>query len=167
VIFSYNDLITKKKGTSMDFINIIVSALASGAAAGLKPTAEKIVKEAYSGLKGMIQRKYNNVDLRAVENKPESKSKRESVAEDLVDAGATGDQELLDLAKILIEAVAKHDKDTAAAIGVDLEEVKAAYLRIKKVSSTGAGVKVKKGEFEGGIDIGEVNAGKLEDPSNP
>ena len=45
----------------MDFINIIVSALASGAAAGLKPTAEKIVKEAYSGLKGMIKKKYNNV----------------------------------------------------------------------------------------------------------
>ena len=151
----------------MDFISIIVSALASGAAAGLKPTAEKIVKEAYAGLKGMIQRKYNDVDLTPIENKPESKSKRESMAEDLADAGASGDKELLDLAKILIDAVAKHDKATAAAIGVDLEEVKAAYLNIKKVTSTGAGVKVKKGEFEGGIDIGEVSAGKLGDPSNP
>lgn len=151
----------------MDPISIIVSALASGAAAGLKPTAEKIITDAYAGLKGMIQRKYNNVDVRPVENKPESESKRESVAEDLADAGATGDQELLDLAKVLIDAVAKHDKATAAAIGVDLEEVKAAYLNIKKVTTTGAGVKVKKGEFEGGIDIEEVSAGKLEDPSNP
>jgi hypothetical protein len=151
----------------MDPISIIVFALASGAAAGLKPTAEKIITDAYAGLKGMIQRKYNNVDLRPVENKPESESKRESVAEDLADAGATGDQELLDLAKVLIDAVAKHDKATVAAIGVDLEEVKAAYLNIKKVTTTGAGVKVKKGEFEGGIDIEEVNAGKLEDPSNP
>ncbi len=151
----------------MDSISIIVSALASGAAAGLKPTAEKIVKEAYAGLKGIIQRKYNDVDLRPIENKPESESKRESMAEDLADAGASGDQELLDLAKILIDALAKHDKATAAAIGVDLEEVKAAYLNIKKVTSTGAGVKVKKGEFKGGIDIGEVSAGKLGDPSNP
>jgi len=151
----------------MDPISIIVSALASGAAAGLKPTAEKIIKDAYAGLKGMIQRKYNNVDLRPFENKPESESKRESLAEDLVDAGATGDQELLDLAKVLIDAIAKHDKASAAAVGVDLEEVKAAYLNIRKVTTTGAGVKVKKGEFEGGIDIGEVSAGKLGDPSNP
>ena len=151
----------------MDPISIIVAALASGAAAGLKPTAEKIIKDAYAGLMGMIQRKYNNVDLRPFENKPESESERESLAEDLADAGATGDQELLDLAKVLIDAVAKHDKATAAAIGVDLEEVKAAYLNIRKVTTTGTGVKVKKGEFEGGIDIGEVSAGKLEDPSNP
>jgi hypothetical protein len=151
----------------MDPISIIVSALASGAAAGLKPTAEKIITDAYAGLKGMIQRKYSNVDVRPVENRPESESKRESLAEDLADAGATGDQELLDLAKVLIDAVAKHDKATVAAIGVDLEEVKAAYLNIKKVTTTGAGVKVKKAEFEGGIDIEEVSAGKLEDPSNP
>lgn len=151
----------------MDPITIIVSALASGAAAGLKPTAEKIIKDAYTGLKGMIERKYNNVDLRPVENKPESESKRKLVAEDLADAGAAGDQELLDLAKVLIDATVKYDKATASAVGVDLEEVKAAYLNIKKVTATGAGVKVKKGEFEGGIDIGEVRAGKLEDPSNP
>ena len=151
----------------MDPISIIVAALASGAAAGLKPTAEKIIKDAYAGLMGMIQRKYNNVDLRPFENKPESESERESLAEDLADAGATGDQELLDLAKVLIDAVAKHDKATAATIGVDLEEVKAAYLNIRKVTTTGTGVKVKKGEFEGGIDIGEVNAGKLGEPSNP
>ena len=151
----------------MDPISIIVSALASGAAAGLKPTAEKIITDAYAGLKGMIQRKYSSVDVRPVENRPESESKRESLAEDLADAGATGDQELLDLAKALIDAVAKHDKATVAAIGVDLEEVKAAYLNIKKVTTTGAGVKVKKGEFKGGIDIEEVRTGKLEDPSNP
>jgi hypothetical protein len=34
----------------MDPISIIVSALASGAAAGLKPTAEKAIKEAYASL---------------------------------------------------------------------------------------------------------------------
>lgn len=151
----------------MDAIGIIVSALASGAAAGLKPTAEKVVKDAYAGLKSMIRRKYDSVDLIPIEKKPESQSKRESVAEDLADAGAAGDQELLDLAKVLIQAVAEHDKATATAIGVDLEEVKAACLNIKKVTSTGAGVKVKKSEFEGGIDIGEVSAGRLGDPSGP
>ncbi len=151
----------------MDPVRIIVSALASGAAAGLKPTAEKIITDAYASLKGMIQRKYKNVDLSQVENKPASESKRASLAKELADAGATGDQELLDIAKVAIDAIVKHDKATATVIGVNLEEVKAAYLNIRKVTASGAGVKVKKGEFEGGIDIGEVNAGKLEDPSNP
>ena len=151
----------------MDPIGVIVSALASGAAAGLKPTAEKAIKDAYAGLKSMIQRKYSRVDLLPIENKPESQSKRESVAEDLVDAGATGDQELLNIAKVLIDAVARHDKATATVIGVDLEEVKAAYLDITKITSSEAGVRVKKSEFEGGIDIGEVNAGEVGESSNP
>jgi predicted lipid-binding transport protein (Tim44 family) len=159
---------THEKGVKdMDPIGIIVSALASGAAAGLKPAAEKAIKDAYAGLKSMIQRKYSRVDLATLENKPESRSKRESVAEDLADAGATGDQELLDLAKALIDSVSKHDKTTATVIGVDLEEVKAAYLNIKKVTTSGTGVKVKKGEFEGGIDIGEVAAGDTDESSNP
>ncbi|MHC4740759.1 MAG: hypothetical protein ACYS8Z_02540 [Planctomycetota bacterium] len=151
----------------MDPIGIIVSALASGAAAGLKPTAEKAVKDAYDGLKSKIQRKYGRVDLMPIENKPQSRSKRESVAEDLVDAGAAADRELLELAKVLIDTVARHDKATATVIGVDLEEVKAAYLDIKKVTASGSGVRVKKSEFEGGIDIGEVNAGELGESPNP
>ena len=150
----------------MDPIGIIISALASGAAAGLKPAAEKAIKDAYTGLKSMIQRKYSRVDLAPLENKPESRSKRESGAVDLTDAGATGDQELLDLAKALIDAVSKHDKATATVIGVDLEEVKAAYLNIKKITTSGIGVKVKKGEFEGGIDIGQVAAGNTNESSN-
>jgi hypothetical protein len=151
----------------MDPIGIIVAALASGAAAGLKPTAEKAIKEAYAGLKSLIQRKYSRVDLLPIENKPESRSKRESVAEDLADAGAAGDRELLDLAKALIDAVAEHDKATATVIGVDLEEVKAAYLDITKVTTSGVGVRVKKSKFEGGIDIGEVHAGHVGEPPNP
>lgn len=151
----------------MDPIGIIVSALTSGAAAGLKPTAENAIKDAYAGLKSMIQRKYSRIDLLPLENKPESQSKRESVAEDLVDAGATGDQELLDIAKAVIDAVAVHDKAAATVVGVDLEEVKAAYLDIKKVTTSGAGIRVKKSEFEGGIDIGEVNAGEVGESPNP
>jgi len=151
----------------MDAVSVIVSALASGAAAVLKPTAEKAIKDAYAGLKSIIQRKYSGVDLSPIENKPASRSKRESVAEDLVDAGATGDQELLDLAKALIDAVARHDKAAATVIGVDLQEVKAAYLDITKVTTSGTGVRVKKSEFHGGIDIGEVNAGETGESTNP
>ncbi|MDM8514938.1 hypothetical protein QUF76_01970 [Desulfobacterales bacterium HSG16] len=40
----------------MDPINVITTALATGAGAALKSTAEKAVKETYDGLKFLIQR---------------------------------------------------------------------------------------------------------------
>jgi hypothetical protein len=151
----------------MDPITIIVAALAAGAAAGLKPTAAQVIKDAYAGIKTLIQRKYATVDLTPLENKPESEKKRDSVAEDLNDVGAANDLELLDQAKALLDAVQQHDKTTAAAIGVDLEEVRAQYLNVRKVVAEGTGVKVRKSEFMGGIDIGEVQAGRGDGPSNP
>ena len=69
----------------MDPITIIVSALAAGAAAGLKPKAEQAVKDAYNGLKALILHKYGKLSVDALEQKPESKAKRSSVAEDLSD----------------------------------------------------------------------------------
>src|SRR5215210_7285808 len=121
----------------MDPISIIVAALAAGAVAGLKPTAEQAVKDTYAGIKALIQRKYRSVDLSSLEKKPESETKRASVAEDLTDAGAAQDVELLERAKALLDAVAHHDQAAARAIGVDLEDVRAAALRIQEVTAEG------------------------------
>lgn len=150
----------------MDPITMIVTALAAGAAAGLKPTAERAIKDAYASVKALIQRKYIKVDISPLESKPESEAKRESLREDLADAGALGDHELLDKIKALIEAVEKHAPAEAAAIGVDLKEVKAASLKIQKVTAEGTGVRVEKSEFSGDIDLGEVRAGNVK-PRDP
>lgn len=42
----------------MDQISIILAALASGAAAGLKDSASLALKDSYNGLKALIQRKF-------------------------------------------------------------------------------------------------------------
>lgn len=151
----------------MDPITMIVLALAAGAAAGIKPTAEQAIKDAYAGVKALIQRKYAAVDLTPLERKPESEAKRESVREDLTDTGAGEDQELLESVNELLVALEKHTPETAAAIGIDLKEVKAAYLKAEKVVAEGTGVKVEKSEFSGGIELGEVQAGKIENAGNP
>jgi hypothetical protein len=151
----------------MDPISIIVAALAAGAAAGLKANAETVVKDAYEGIKALIKRKYSGVDLTPLENKPESEKKRESVAEDLEEAGAAEDLELLDQAKALADVVKQHAPATGPAIGVDLEQVSAQFLTIRKVVAEGTGVKVRKGKFTGGIDIGEVQAGDVGERKNP
>jgi hypothetical protein len=148
----------------MEPVTIIVSALAAGALAGLKPTAEAAVKDAYAAFKALVRRKYGSVDVIPVEKKPDSEPKRESVAEDLRDAGAGSDVELLEAARTLLELIRSRAPETGPAIGVDLEEVTAAALRIHGVDAEGTGVRVRKGEFSGDIDISNVNAGRRPNP---
>jgi hypothetical protein len=118
------------------------------------------------GLKALIQRQYAQVDVTPLENRPDSPAKRASVAEDLVNAGAAGDQELLARAKALIDTVERHDRETGTAIGVDLAEIKAAYLKVQNVTAEGTGVKVRQAEFTEGIDVSEVQAGQREHSPN-
>jgi hypothetical protein len=143
----------------MEPISIIISALAAGAVAGIKPTAEKAIKDAYEGLKALIQRKYAKVDLKPLEAKPDSKAKQESVKEDLESEGAAADQELFDRAGELIALLKRYESTAAASIGVDLREVEAAFLKIQSVKAAGTGVRIEKGKFSGGIEIGPVESG--------
>jgi hypothetical protein len=148
----------------MDPVTLIVLALAAGAAAGLKSVAEQAVKDAYAGLKAFIKSKYPSISLEPLEKKPESEAKRASTEEDLTEAGAGDDDELLLQAKTLLDTVKQHDHQAAEAIGVDLEEVEAEYLKIQKVRASGTGVKVRKAKFSGGIDLGEIDAGVGDKP---
>jgi hypothetical protein len=151
----------------MDPVTMIVAALAMGAAEGLKATAVDVVKDAYAGLKGLLARKYPKVGVEAIEEKPESEARRAVVAEDLAEAGAGSDEELLALVGKLVEALRAHVPDAGAAVGVDLENVSAEFLRLRDIASTGTGVRVKEGEFRGGIDIEGVRAGGGGPPGNP
>ncbi|HMQ56047.1 MAG TPA: hypothetical protein PKD98_28460 [Anaerolineae bacterium] len=151
----------------MDPISIIVTALAAGAAAALRPTAEAAIKDAYAGLKLLVQRKYSQVDVAPLEQKPASEAKQASLAEDLSEAGATADLELLAQAKALLLAIKQHAPEAAKAIGIDLKEVEAHHFRVGKVTAEGTGIRVEQGRFSGDIDIGEVSAGDVgpHDPS--
>jgi hypothetical protein len=148
----------------MDPVTLIVAALAAGAAAGLKPTAEQAVKDAYTGVKAFILNKYPTLSLESLEQKPESEAKQASTVEDLAEAGAGNDDELLERVKALLDTLKQHDRQAAQSIGVDLEEIEAEFLKIQKVRASGTGVKVRKGKFTGGIDIGEVEAGIEDEP---
>lgn len=141
-------------------LTAVVATLAAGAAVALKDTAASAVKDAYAGLKALVKRKYASVDLAPVERMPQSEVKRASLEEDLANAGAGSDAELLALAKALADVLAKEAPQVAPAIGVDLEKVKAAFLRVGAVESEGTGVKVREGEFPEGIELGTVRAGR-------
>jgi hypothetical protein len=144
----------------MDPLASIVTALAAGAAAALQSTVEQGVKDGYAALKGLIQRKYTQVNLGQLEANPTSKSRRGVVEEDLKAAGAETDTEVLQRAQVLLGAIQRRAPQAAAAIGVDLKEIEGASLAIRRVTTTGAGVKVEQGKFSGDITIEDVQAGR-------
>lgn len=152
----------------MDPVSVVVTALAAGATAGLKPAAEQAVKDAYAGLKALIQRKWQQVSVGQLEANPASEARQAVVKEDLAQAEAGKDRELLAMADKVLEAVARHAPDVAQSIGVKLEDIKSGgSLRIRDVAAGGIGVDVRKGDFQGDIDISGVRAGQTGDSSNP
>lgn len=144
----------------MDPVSIILAALVAGAELALKSTAAQAIKDAYTSLKALIQRKYGHASVDALERKPNSETKQLSVREDLADAGAGDDMELLEQAKALLDAVKTHDRVAAAQLNINLDEVEAAYFKLKDAAATGdVNVGVKKSTFSGGIDIEGLTSG--------
>jgi hypothetical protein len=143
----------------MDPLTSLVTALAAGAAAALQSTVEQVVKDSYAVLKGLIQRKYAQVDVNQLEANPTSKNRRGVVEEELAAAGADKDAEVLQQAQVLLEAIQRHAPQAAAAIGVDLKDIEGSSLAIRRVIATGTGVKVEGAKLSGDITIEDVQAG--------
>ena len=147
----------------MDIIQVIVSTLAAGAIAGLRPVAEKAVKDSYLAIKQFVIDKYNE-RLDDLEKEPTSTSTTTSLGARLRQKGASDDTELVDKIQNLFNLLAKKEPAALAKAAIDLEQVKAAFLNINDVNSSGAAVKVRDAEFTGGIDISNIRAGKTQNP---
>ena len=148
----------------MDPLTVIVSALALGAAAGLKGTAEQAVKDGYRTLKDLVTSKFSEVDLTQLEKAPESPARRAVVAEELDAAGALGDNQICQEAEALLRKIQKLAPQTAEAIGVDLGKIRTGTLTIKDVVASGTGVKAKEIEVIGDMTLEEIRAGQGGDP---
>jgi len=143
----------------MDPVTSIVTALVSGAAAGLQPTVTQAIKDGYASLKALLKRKYAHVSVEQLEQNPTSTARRDVVEEDLTKTDAAQDEELLRAAKALLDAIQRQAPETAATIGVDLEAIKGASLTIEHIIATGAtatGVRAKSVETTGDITIRDV-----------
>lgn len=144
----------------MDPVSIIVTALATGAAAGLKPTAEQIIKDAYEGVKALIKRKFSApINIGLLERDPASKAKQEVVREELNRLDASSDHELLAQAKALLDLIRERAPETPETIGVRLEDIVAASLTLDDILSSSTGVTANKLRIEGDIRISGIRAG--------
>ena len=148
----------------------VTTAIMIGAANG---TANATIAQAYNALKSVFTRKFGDQSeiVRAVESvemRPSSTNRQGILAEEVQAAGADKDVEVLQVVTRLLEAIQNTALRQAqgAAIGVDLEKIKAAALEIEDIIATGTGVRVKEGELSGNISIKGVRAG-VQTAGNP
>lgn len=153
----------------MDAVSMIVTALATGAVAGLKPTAEQAIKDAYSGLKCLIHSRFSQIDITPLEQRPNSKIKQASVSEDLVDAGADRDEQVLLAAQALIKLIEGVAPEAAEVLGVTIDQLRVAgTLNIEDVVSAATGVSLTGSTVEGDVSIKGIRAGEQgNDRPNP
>lgn len=146
----------------MEPITAITTALALGAAAGLKETAENIFKDGYMALKTLVKHKFPQASpsLEQLEQAPEFRARRTVVEDVLAKAGAANDFEVLQKAKALLDLIGEQAPAVASVIGVDLEDIKGGALRISDILSTGTAVKVKGADIEGDIEIKGIHPGQ-------
>ncbi|MBF6215064.1 hypothetical protein IU487_29100 [Nocardia puris] len=142
---------------------VVVSAIAAGAVAGVGDTATQVVKDTYAGLKRLLSRKYADVDVSAVEKKPDSQSKKDSLAEDLDDAGAAGDPELGLAAAAVLQAVRDHAPQ--AVVGLNIDNLIAEALKVTDIESAGDGVIVRNSTITGTAEFTRIRAGFTESPN--
>ena len=129
----------------MEPISMLVTAIVSGAAAALEPTAGQAVKDAYAGLKALIKRKWDGVGVESVERDPRSVSRRDVLKDDLAKTSAPRDEEVLAKAQELLQAVRLHAPHAAQAAGISLAEIEAGgTISIKDLLAVGISIsKVK------------------------
>ena len=99
----------------MDPITMIVTAIALGASAGLKTTAEKAVVEGYAGFKAVVVRCWGSAAIERIEREPKSSEVRRDIKQQMA---STPDAELLAAAQAMVAAVMKHDPDAARSAGL-------------------------------------------------
>lgn len=151
----------------MDPLTLIVTALATGAAAGLKPTAEKVIKDAYEGLKSLIKRKYERAQktVPVLESDPASEAGKAVVRESLEKDGAERDEDLLLQAQAVLQAIRAHaPAEAAEAAGVRIEDIEAgASVSVRDIVSAG-GFTAKNIRAQQDVTIEKIRAGGGEGP---
>ncbi len=153
----------------MEPVTAIAAALALGAAAGVRSVSERFIKDAYDALRSLLFRRYGEACIPQLEQQPSSNARRMLVEEELQKLSADRDADVLEKARAILDA-ARDAPETTAAVGVALDNLKAASARITQVLATSDGVIIKNAHIEGALEISNIRAGvstAIAQPENP
>jgi hypothetical protein len=143
----------------MDPITLIVTALTAGAAAALKPTAEKAVKDAYEGLRTIILDRYRrSADrLKTIEADPSAADERERLREELASMKVAEDYEAMVQAQKVLEAVQPHAEAVASEAHIDLRDIEVgANAVIERVSGDVVKITIRKAKIGENLTISDL-----------
>ena len=127
----------------MDPISAMVAALVAAAAEAAKPTAVQAVKDAYEGFKALIVRKFakSSTPLQAVEEKPTSETRQSALKEELADAHADRDAEILSALQQLTATLKQYAPQSVAHLSAVVS----------------GGINVQGGTYQGPVSIAGGN----------
>jgi hypothetical protein len=114
----------------MDPITLIVTALAAGAALGVKDTASAMVTDAYAGLKALVKKRLGGrpgAELVLASHEQAPETWQAPLMAELAGTGADGDRDLIAAAQALLDLVGaaegragKYTADVRGAQGVQI-----------------------------------------------
>jgi hypothetical protein len=108
-------------------VDTLIKVIILGIVAGQVPKAEQSVKDAYDGLKAILQNRYK-VSLLKFEKRASSKAQRAAIAKSLNKANLTFDGYLIYGMLDVVNMVDKYAPETAQALEIDLKELKTSLL---------------------------------------
>jgi len=114
----------------MDPITLIVTALAAGAALGVKDTASAMVTDAYAGVKALVKKRLGErpgAELVLARHEQAPETWQAPLMAELAETGADGDRDLIAAAQALLDLVGeaegragKYTADVRGAQGVQI-----------------------------------------------
>src|SRR5262245_61106031 len=148
--------------------DLMMSLVIGAGIVGGKELVSSIVKDAYKNLKAVILKHYPAIAVSVLEQKPNSKDTQSVIERELAAANAGQNAAVLSAAQTLLDVIQRNAPAAVATIGIDLNDVSAANLRLKDVVSAGGGVRVHRARIDGDIEITHVRAGSsLSTPKKP
>jgi hypothetical protein len=138
----------------MDRINVILTALVTGATEALNPAAPQGLKDSYAGLKALIQQTYGQQSdlldaVAKVENRPNSEARQGALKEELQLARVEQDRDMVTAALQLLDLLMPHGQAAGRSIAI-LSGSGAIAQGVRSVAAGRGGVAVG-GDVKGSI----------------
>ncbi len=145
----------------IDATDLIVGAMASGAAAGLKVAAKDTIKVAYAKLRKLITKnEHIESTVRRLEAKPSDADAKAALHKQVAELGLEKRSPARKAATDVIRSVQDHAPEAGVEAAVDLDDLITKFIKLSDISSTGAtAVRVRRAKVEEGITIRKVRAG--------
>jgi hypothetical protein len=137
----------------------ITMALVAGAEFILKGVATEAVKDAYKGLKGLLEGKLATLPILEVE--PGEETYRKATETELRRKGLADDPAVLNKASELVQLIEHEPPQRLTAVGIDIGELRAVGDIIVNRLKAAGDVRVKDVQSGGKIDIQGISAGVL------